>query len=72
MKPRESKYERERKARLLSLWLQRPDGKRTEHDLALFYGKMERAFPQLLKRRGGHAYQNLKRDLSGHIEEPKR
>ena len=64
-----SSRERERKAQLLSLWHQRPDGKRTEHDLALFYGEMERAFPHLLNRRGGDPYQALKSDLAGHIEE---
>jgi hypothetical protein len=63
--------ERERKAQLLSRWHQRPDGKRTEHDVTVFYGEMERAFPHLLSRRGGDAYRNLKSDLKGHIEEPK-
>jgi hypothetical protein len=64
--------DKERKTQLLSLWHQRPDGKRTENDVLAFYGEMERAFPQLLNRRGGDAYQNLKSDLQGHIEEPKR
>jgi hypothetical protein len=72
MKPREGKYERERKTRLLSLWLQRPAGKRTEHDVLIFYGDMERMFPELLNRRGGDTYQNLHSDLRGHIETPKR
>ena len=62
-----SDRERLRKAQLLSLWQQRPEGKRTEQDLMLFYGDMERAFPHLLKRTGGDAYQNLKSDLRGHI-----
>jgi hypothetical protein len=67
-----SSRERERKAQLLSLWHQRPDGKRTENDVLGFYGDMERAFPKLLNRRsGGDAYQNLISDLRGHIEEPK-
>ena len=62
---------RERKAQLLSLWHQRPNGKRTENDVTVFYGEMEIAFPHLLSRRGGDAYRNLKSDLKGHIEEPK-
>ena len=61
----------ERKKQLLSLWYQRPDGKRTENDIPVFYGDMERAFPHLLKRRGGDAYQNLVSDLQGHIEKMK-
>jgi hypothetical protein len=61
--------ERERKAQLLSLWHQRPDGKRTERDVLVFYGEMERAFPHLLNRRGGDAYRNLISELQGHIEE---
>jgi hypothetical protein len=48
-----SSRERERKAQLLSLWHQRPDGQRTENDVLGFYGEMERAFPQLLNRRSG-------------------
>jgi len=67
-----SQRERERKARLISLWLQRPDRKRTEQDVGVFYGEMERAFPQLLNRKGRDPYQYLKSDLAGHIEEPKR
>ena len=42
--------DQERKARLLSLW-NLPDGKRTENDVVMFYGEMERRFPQLLNRR---------------------
>jgi hypothetical protein len=62
--------DKERKAQILSLWSQRPDGKRTENDVPLFYGEMERVFPHLLDRkRGGDPYQNLHRDLKGHIEE---
>lgn len=61
----------ERNAQLLSLWAQRPEGKRTEHDVAAFYREMERVFPRLLNRRNGDPYQNLHRDLKGHIEERK-
>jgi hypothetical protein len=63
--------ELERKAQLLSLWHQRPSGKRTENDVLVFYGDMERAFPYLLNRRGGDAYQSLLSELQGHIELPK-
>ena len=66
-----SSRERDRKMQLLSFWHQRPDGQRTEKDVLVFYGQMERAFPHLLKRTGGDPYQNLKSDLEGHIEEPK-
>jgi hypothetical protein len=61
----------ERKARLLSLWLQRPESRRTENDLLIFYGDMERAFPHLLNRHGGDPYQKLKSELRGHIHEKK-
>lgn len=60
----------ERKALLLSLWKQRPEGKRTESDVLAFYGEMERAFPQLLDRHREDPYRNLASDLKGYIEEP--
>jgi len=60
--------ERERMSQLLSLWQQRPDGKRTENDLALFYRDMETAFPHLLRRRGGDPYRNLINDLREWLE----
>jgi hypothetical protein len=64
--------EEERKAQILSLWHQRPDGKRTENDALAFYQDMERASPHLLnRRRGGDAYQNLISDLQDHMETPK-
>jgi hypothetical protein len=61
-----------RREQLISLWTQRPDGKRTEDDVITFYGEMERDFPRLLNRRDGDPYHNLYRDLKGHIEERKR
>jgi hypothetical protein len=64
--------DKERKAQLLSLWTRRPDGKRKENDVVDFYGEMERDFPRLLNRRHGDPYQNLYRDLKGHIEERKK
>ena len=67
-----SASERERKAQLLFLWSQRPDGKRTEDDILAFYGDMERAFPYLLDRRKEDLYKSLQSDLKGHIEERKK
>jgi hypothetical protein len=64
--------DKERKAQLLLLWTQRPEGKRTENDVLAFYGEMERAFPHLLNRRKGDPYQNLHSDLKGHIAERKK
>jgi hypothetical protein len=66
-----SSSERQRRQHLLSLWQQRPETKRTENDLPAFYRDMERAFPDLLSRRGGDAYQNLENDLDGYIEKPR-
>ena len=60
--------ERERMSQLLSLWHQRPDGKRTESDVAPFYRDMERAFPHLLRHRGGDPYRNLINDLREWLE----
>jgi hypothetical protein len=62
----------ERQAQLLELWWHRAPGKRTEHDLMVFYGEMERTHPELLDRRGGDAYQNLQSDLHGYVKYPKR
>jgi len=56
-----------RKIQLLSLWQQRPVGKGTENDLALFYREVEIAFPQLLRRRGGDPYRNLMNDVRGRV-----
>src|SRR5262249_23698251 len=64
--------DKERSARLLSLWTQRPDGKRTENDVVVFYREMEHRFPQLLNRRIGDPYQDLRGVLKGHIEEHKK
>ena len=64
--------EQESQLRLLSLWTQRPDGKRTENDVVVFYREMEHRFPQLLNRRIGDPYQDLHRVLKPHIEERKK
>jgi hypothetical protein len=63
--------DRERREQLLSLWNQRPDGKRTENDVIEFYGQLERDFPHLLRRQHD-PYRNLHVDLKGHIEERKK
>jgi hypothetical protein len=60
----------ERLPQLLFLWLQRPIEKRTENDVLIFYGELERGHPELLKRGKGDPYQQLKVDLHGHIHEP--
>jgi len=64
--------DQDRTARLLSLWALRPDGKRTENDVVVFYREMEHRFPQLLNRRIGDPYQDLHRVLKPHIEERKK
>ena len=62
-----SSNERERKEHLLSLWQQRPEDKRREKDIVVFYRELEMTFPHLLNRRGGDPYQNLESDLAGHV-----
>jgi hypothetical protein len=56
-----------RRACILSLWALRPDGKRTENDVVMFYSEMERRFPQLLNRRKGDPYQDLHGVLKGQL-----
>ena len=71
---RESELRRQswRRAQLLSLWQKRANGKRTEKDVVIFYGEMERALPNLLSHRLGDAYLSLMSDLRGHIEDAAR
>jgi hypothetical protein len=68
--PAEAMKDTDRKAALLKLWLVRPSKKRTRSDLLKFYGELEQSRPELLKRRHGDPYQQLKVDLRGHILEP--
>ena len=49
------------------MWLQRPEEKRTENQVLVFYGDLEKTRPELLKRGHGDPYQQLKVDLHGHI-----
>jgi hypothetical protein len=72
MKPSSRERARERKAQILSLWQKRPSGKRTEKDVVIFYGEMERSLPHLLSRQHGDAYQSLMRDLKGYVEQNKK
>jgi hypothetical protein len=53
----------ERLALLRALWLQRPPNRRTENDVIIFYGELERTRPKLLKRTGGDPYRQLMTDL---------
>ena len=60
--------EDERIARLRQVWLQqRPKEKATENDVIAFYGWLEHNRPELLSRRNGDPYWNLKRDLQNHV-----
>ena len=59
--------DKERQALVLNLWLQRPADKRTSHELLVFYGELERNHPELLNRRHGDPYQQLKVDLRGYV-----
>jgi hypothetical protein len=68
--PAKAMKDTDRKAALLKLWLVRPSKKRTGSDLLKFYGELEQSRPELLKRRHGDPYQQLKVDLRGHILEP--
>ncbi len=58
----------ERLAQVLSLWLKRPTEKRTDNDVLSFYGWLEQNRPELLNRRHGDPYQQLKVDLRGHVQ----
>ncbi len=57
-----------RRAQILLLWQQRPTEKRTGNDLLVFHGELLEHHPELLNRRQGDSYQQLKVDLSGHIQ----
>ena len=60
----------ERLRQLVPLWLERPENKRMEKDLIVFYGWLEQNRPELLKRRYGDPYQQLKVDVGKLIREP--
>ena len=57
---------KEKRAKLRELWLDRhPEGKRTSNDMLVFYGWLERNWPELLNRGQDDAYQQLKAALGG-------
>jgi hypothetical protein len=62
----------ERLSVLRGLWLTRSVEKRTDNDVLAFYGWLEQYRPDLLNRKNGDPYQNLKSDLRGHIQEKRR
>lgn len=57
----------DRRARLIELWLRRPQEERTDTGILLFYKWVEENHPELLKRGSGDPYQYLKVDLTGHL-----
>jgi hypothetical protein len=48
-----ARKERERQLQVLSLWLQRPPGKRTGNDLVMFYGELLTSRRELLMKGRG-------------------
>jgi len=55
--------------RIVTEWLKRPRGKRTENDVLIFYGELANHKPHLLDfRASGDKYQHLKVILRNHIE----
>lgn len=54
---------------IVSEWLKRPAGQRTEADILVFYGHLQREKPHLLAFRvSGDRYQRLKSILRHRIE----
>lgn len=54
---------------IISEWLKRPPGQRTETDVLIFYGELSQRRPDLLSFRArGDKYQTLKSVLGNHIE----
>jgi len=61
--------EAERLRRLIPLWLDRPEHRRTEKDGVIFYRWPEEFHPELLKGRESDPYQQLVADLRRYIQE---
>jgi hypothetical protein len=59
--------EADRRAQLITLWLERPEEERTDTGILFFYQWLEEHHPELLKRGSGDPYQYLKADLTGHL-----
>lgn len=57
--------EKDKREKLRELWLDRPEDKRTANDVLIFYGWLERNWPELLTRDHEDPYQQLKSDLAG-------
>jgi hypothetical protein len=57
----------DRRARLLALWMERPEDERTDTGIVNFYQWMEEHHPDLLRRGSGDPYQYLKADLTGYV-----
>jgi len=57
----------DRRAQLLTLWLERPEDERTDTGIVNFYQWMEENHPDLLQRGKGDPYQTLRADLVGHV-----
>ena len=55
----------ERRRELRVLWFARPEGKQTGNDVLAFHGWLELNCPELLNRKGGDSFQNLKSELHG-------
>ena len=57
---------KEKREKIRELWLDRqPENKRQRNDVLIFFGWLEKNWPELLNRGHGDPYQNLKSDLSG-------
>jgi hypothetical protein len=57
---------REKRAKVRELWLDRqPENKRSANDVLIFYGWLERNWPELLTTGHGDPLKHLKADLAG-------
>jgi hypothetical protein len=63
--------DKERVAKLVALFQQCPQTKRTRDDVVEFYRWLEENRPELLKRYGGDPYQRLQADLRPYFHEKK-
>ena len=61
--------EDERLHQLISFWLDRPEHRRTDNDVVVFYRWLEEYHPELLRRRESDPYQQLMVDLREYIRD---
>lgn len=54
---------------MVSFWFDRPEHRRTENDVVIFYRWLEEYHPELLKRGESDPYPQLKVDLRKYIRE---